>query len=216
MISGAILAAGSSRRMGRAKLFAQLRGKPVLSYVLDSFLASRLDEVLLIVGEAAVDSVSRSPHGRARIVVNHDPSEGMASSLRLALQSASGQAIVIGMGDQPLLLPSTLDAMISAYSGSNAKVVIPTFDGRRGNPVLFDRALFPQIMKIHGDVGAKSVVSDNSGLVREVMVSDEGVLLDVDTESDLELVRMVLERRSRRTKSRAAEWRPAYRQPPAR
>lgn len=186
----------------------------MLSYVLDSFCKSQLDEVVVVASEA-IEAVARSGKKGVRVLVNSDPSGGMSTSLKLALGAVRGRAVVIGMGDQPLLLPSTIDAIVSAYITSNAKVVVPVYRGRRGNPVLFDRTLFPQMMKIQGDVGAKSVIADNPDLVREVVVSDEGILLDIDTPSDLFAARLVLEKRARRTKTRGARPRPRPRQPPA-
>jgi molybdenum cofactor cytidylyltransferase len=216
MISGIILAAGSSTRMGTQKLTAKLGGKRVLSYVIDSFLGSRLDEVVVVASEGVTRVVPQSLRKRVRIVINSQPKEGMSHSLKLGLGSVRGEAAVIGMGDQPLLLSSTIDAIVKASESRGVGIVIPTYGGQRGNPVLFDRELFPQVMSIGGDVGAKSVVAANPGLVREVDVRDEGVLLDIDTPSDLARAEAVLGRRSRRRKNRAAGALPQERQHPAR
>jgi len=203
VISGIVLAAGSSTRMGRPKMLARLGERPVLSYVMASFLASRLDEVVVVASREVAESLSLSRPPRVRVFVNSDAALGMSSSLKLGLAKVRGKAAVVGLGDQPLLLPSTIDEIVAAYENSAALIVVPVCQGRRGNPVLLDRALFPEVMKIQGDKGARSVIAANQESVKEVTVSDEGVLLDVDTESDLRKAELLLEGRTKRRRSPA-------------
>ena len=198
MISGIILAAGFSRRMGRPKLLVPLRGRPILSRVMDVFEKSRLDEFLVVANSSHGEEWDAVKRPRFRLLVNLDSQEGMSSSLKLALAAVKGRAAVIGMGDQPLLLPSSIDSVIAEYESTGGEIVVPVYKGQRGNPVLFDRSIFPEIMKISGDVGAKSVVLKNEDLVREVEVSDEGVLLDIDTPSDLKAAERILAKRGLR------------------
>jgi molybdenum cofactor cytidylyltransferase len=196
MISGVILAAGFSRRMGRPKLLVPLGGRPILSLVVDAFEKSRLDELLVVTNNPRGEEWATVKRSRFRLLVNLDSREGMSTSLKLALGAVEGQAAVIGMGDQPLLLPSTIDKVIAEYQSTGGRIVVPVYRGQRGNPVLFDRSIFPQIMDISGDVGAKSVVLKNLDLVHEVNVNDEGILLDIDTPSDLAAAERILARRS--------------------
>ena len=190
--------------MGRQKLTTLLSGKPLLLYALSSFSSSRLDEVIVVASEEVAKLVEGAEEGKVRVVVNADPKEGMSASLRLALAEVRGGAALIGLGDQPLLLPSTIDSIVSAYEGSTFKVIVPVCMGRRGNPVLIDRSLFPQLLKIRGDVGAREVIAANPILVGEVDVNDEGVLFDVDTPSALIEARKALRRRAMRTRNPAA------------
>lgn len=172
-----------------------LAGKPLVAYVVEAFLHSAVDELVIVGSESKQGSAYLPAGSRIRFLVNPDARSGMASSLGLALGAARGKAAVIGLGDQPLLLPSTIDRIIAAYQESGAKIVIPVCRGTRGNPVLIDRTLFPLVMEIRGDRGARSVVAKNPGLVQEVDVLDGGVLIDVDTPADLEVVRKKMARR---------------------
>ena len=190
--------------MGAPKLLKRLAGRPILDYVVDAFCSSRLDEVLVVTNEPIREALAAEGRPGVRVLLNRDSEAGLSSSLKLGLGEVRGRAAVIGLGDQPLLLPSTIDRIVSEYTRSGAMVVLPVHDGARGNPVLFDRAIFPQIMAVRGDRGAKSVVSDNRDRVREVEVDDEGILLDVDTPADLARAKRKFEERTRQMRSRAS------------
>jgi molybdenum cofactor cytidylyltransferase len=189
--------------MGTQKLLKRLAGRPILAHVIDAFCSSRLDEVFVVASEAVGEALASEGAPGVTVLVNRDSEAGMSASLKMGLGAVRGRAVVIGLGDQPLLLSSTIDRIISEYTNSGAKVVLPVRGGERGNPVLFDRVLFPQMMGVQGDRGAKSVVSDNGDQVREVEVDDEGVLLDVDTPSDLALAERIFKERARQKRSRA-------------
>ncbi|MDG6900155.1 MAG: nucleotidyltransferase family protein [Nitrososphaerota archaeon] len=183
MFSGLILAAGLSSRMGRPKQQMLLRGRPMLDYAVDAFLSSRVREVLVVVRQGVQ---WRCPLG-ARLVVNPRPSAGISSSLRVGLKSLDPltEGVLVGLGDKPALQASTIDALILARSKPNASIVVPTFRGSRGNPVLFDRALFPQLQRLRGDQGARAFLQRNASMVLEVAVDDPGVTLDVNVPEDV-------------------------------
>jgi molybdenum cofactor cytidylyltransferase len=198
---------------GEPKLLMLLAGRPVLRHVLDAFTRSRLGEVLVVANSVTAETISGIDDGKVRVLINPSPQLGMSASLKLAISAVSGDAAVIGLGDQPLLLASTIDALVEEYDRSRARIVIPLFGKSRGNPILFDRSLFSQIMEIRGDIGAKSVVARNARLVREVEVSDEGVLLDIDSPADLDAAQRILAERVRQKRSPAAAARPPHRRP---
>jgi molybdenum cofactor cytidylyltransferase len=120
------------------------------------------------------------------IVTNRAYASGMSGSLRVGLRAVGdeAEAVIIALGDQPFVSPRTVDAMIERYLRTRAAVVVPVYRGRRGNPVLFDRSLFPQLAEVVGDVGARSVVLKNEANLEEVAVDDEGVVVDIDTPAD--------------------------------
>jgi molybdenum cofactor cytidylyltransferase len=187
MIAAVVLAAGASSRMGRPKQTIPLHGVPMLEMALESFRRSNVGRVVVVLGANAVEVRKRMRFAHEVVVVNEAFSEGMSSSLRLGLENTGeADAAIIAMGDQPFVLPDTINRMIAAYDESRARIVIPTYRGARGNPVLFDRSVFSQIKEIRGDVGAKAVVQRNAGQVLEVEVPDGGVLIDIDTPSDLD------------------------------
>ncbi len=186
MIIAVVLAAGSSVRMGRPKLILPFGGRAMLERALDAYRGARVDEIIVVLG-ADADLVRKKVRFRGeKVVVNRDFRTGMSSSLRMGIKATGSraEAAIVGLGDQPFLTSETVDKMVDAYRTAKSAVVIPVYRGRRGNPVLFDRSLFPRIMGIQGDVGAKSVVRDNESSLTEVEVEDRGVVVDVDTPSD--------------------------------
>jgi len=202
LIAAIILAAGASSRMGWPKQTLLLEGVPMLERVLETFRRSKTGKVVVVLGANAREVTRRVKFTQEVVVVNRRFAAGISSSLKLGLEEVQdeAQAAIIALGDQPFVLSSTVDKMIDAYEESGARIVVPRFLGTRGNPVLFDRSLFPQIERISGDVGAKSVVQKNEADVLEVEVADKGVLVDIDTPSDLG---RESEARRKRTRARA-------------
>ena len=180
--------------------------------VLKILRRSNVGRVVVVLGANAVEVRKHVKFADELVVVNSGFAEGMSSSLRLGLRHVGreAEAVIVALGDQPFVLPRTIDKLVAAYEKSRARIIIPTYQGSRGNPVLFDKSAFPQILSIRGDTGAKSVVQKNAADVLEVEVSDVGVLVDIDTPSDL--IGMMSVRRKR---SRARDRRSPGRQPRA-
>lgn len=183
--------------MGVPKQAVKIQGKPMLQRVVDAFLSSRLDEVVVVVRPGL--PWKPRPSARLRIVMNPRFEEGISSSVRLGVKATNSEseAVVIGLGDKPLLLPSTIDRIVSTYRRSESKVVVPVLRGVRGNPILFHRSLFPELLRLKGDVGAKAVIKRHSKSVLEVPVEDDGVLVDVDTPRDVRTAEKALAARIR-------------------
>jgi len=177
--------------MGKPKQTLPLNGVPMLEMVLETLRRSSVGRVVVVLGANAAVVRKRVKFADELVVVNPRFAEGMSSSLRLGLEHAGPEAdaVIIALGDQPFVRTRTIDKLVEAYERSRAHIVIPTYHGARGNPVLFDRSVFPQIGRIRGDIGAKPVVQRNAGDVLEVEVPDGGVLVDIDTPADLMEVR---------------------------
>ena len=171
----------------------------MLERVLNTFRRSNVVRVVVVIGANEVEVRKRVKFADELVVVNPRFAEGMSGSLKLGLKHVGmeADAVIIALGDQPFVLSTTIDRLMAAYEKSRARIVIPTYQGARGNPVLFDRSVFPQIEGIRGDIGAKSVVQKNAADVLEVEVSDSGVLVDIDTPSDLDERMRVRKKRSR-------------------
>lgn len=199
LIAAVVLAAGMSSRMGRPKQILPLEGVPMLERVLEILRKTSIGKVVVVLGANAAEVKKHVKFDEELVVVNRRFAEGMSSSLRLGLRHVGkeAKAIIVVLGDQPFVLPLTLNKLVAAYENSRARIVVPTYKGARGNPVLFDKRVFPQIAAIRGDTGAKSVVRKNVADVLEVEVSDSGVLVDVDTPSDLNRIMAVRRKRNR-------------------
>ena len=180
------MAAGTSSRMGRPKLTLSLNGVPLLQKVLDTLHRTEVNEIVVVLGAQAPEVRRRTEFSDEKVVVNRAFAEGMSGSIRVGLRAVEeeAEAVLIVLGDQPLVTAATVDKLIESYRRTKALVVLPVYSGRRGNPVLFDRELFLEIEQVKGDVGAKSVVNKHAGRVVEVPVDDRGVVVDVDTPED--------------------------------
>ena len=196
MISAIVLAAGCSQRMGLPKLGLKLGDKSILEHVIDNALASKVSEVILVLGpETAHLRSSLEGLSRVKVVENQQPDRGQSTSLRLGLQriSRGAQATLILMGDQPLVTPDIINALINKYSQSRGPIVAPIYGGQRGSPVLFDRSLLGELMAVEGDKGGREIVEkykDSMVLVSFVSPLAGG---DVDTWEDYMTLRHVQE-----------------------
>ena len=189
-----ILAAGKSARMGEAKQLLRLGEGTVLGQTVENVRASSVDEAVMVLGasaEAIREQLPAEILGLARVVVNPEYETGMASSLRagLAALGSDVDAAVIVLGDQPFVRAATLDRIIEEYRRTGAQIVIPMYEGARGNPVLLDRSLFREAMALEGDVGCRAIFTKHAEGVVYLEVDDSGVLLDIDSRGDYERLR---------------------------
>ena len=183
MIAAVVLAAGESKRFGETKQLL------LLGRVLENVRAAKLDAVVVVLGAHAEEIRGAVGFAGERVVVNDDYMLGMSSSIQAGLRAlaAEVEAVMIILGDQPAVAPATMDLLIDEYRRARPPAVVPTVDGVRGNPVIIARALFSELMELRGDVGFRAIAARHA--VLEVPVGDRGVLLDVDTPSDLARVR---------------------------
>ncbi|HEY7123852.1 MAG TPA: molybdenum cofactor cytidylyltransferase [Ktedonobacterales bacterium] len=183
MIAAVLLAAGQSSRMGQHKLLLPLLGKPLVLHTVQSALASEVDETLVVVGyraEAVREALAGQP---VRIVENPDYAQGQSTSLRagVAALAPETEAVVILLGDQPLLTAGLLNALMAAWKRTASPIVAPVYGGQRGNPVLFSRALFQELLAVSGDQGGREVIQRHAGESILVQMEDPAAALDVDT-----------------------------------
>jgi molybdenum cofactor cytidylyltransferase len=185
-ISGVILAAGRSSRLGRPKQLLDLFGEPLLRHVVKNAVASELDEVVLVLGHQAAEIQSAVGEWGQRVVVNPDYAEGQSTSLHVGLGAIDPlrEAVVFLLGDQPQVRPEIIDALLAEFRSTGAPIVMPTYGGIPANPVLFAADLFPELADVTGDEGARAIVKRHSERVARVTVSDGAPPRDVDTDDD--------------------------------
>jgi molybdenum cofactor cytidylyltransferase len=185
-ISAILLAAGASKRMGRDKLTLAWRRETILEHCLETLLHSRAKEVVVVLGGTTARLSKRLERSNVKVVMNPYRRRGMSTSIRagVLVLDRETEGILIALGDQPLLKSRTVDALIRAFETGKRSIVIPSFHGRRGHPVIFDRIYEEELLRLKGDQGAKSIVEHHHGEVRFVAVRSEGAVRDIDTPED--------------------------------
>ncbi len=192
-VSAVVLAAGRSTRMGGPnKLLAELDGKNLVRIVAEQALASRAREVIVVTGHQA-DLVEKALAGlNVTFVRNADFANGLASSVKAGVSAVPKQAdgAVICLGDMPMISANLIDNLIDAFAPDRGNlIVVPVSEGRRGNPVLWSRRFFNELMTLDGDIGARHLIAKHNEAVAEVPVEGEGAFLDIDTPQGLEAAR---------------------------
>jgi molybdenum cofactor cytidylyltransferase len=186
MISGVVLAAGTSSRLGRPKQLLDLGGRTVLQRVVDAALAAAVHEVVVVLGHEADEIRTTLPRSdRVRIAVNPDYLEGQSTSLREGLRTASerSEAAVILLGDQPGLRPDAIDAVVEAWRGGAGALVQASYRGRPTPPTHQARSVWPELAALAGDEGARGFIAANRS--RRTLVEVGGSPPDdIDTEED--------------------------------
>jgi len=184
-VAGVILAAGQSTRLGQPKQLLPLNGRPLLQHVVSAACDSALDEVVVVVG-ALLEELRAVLHlGRARLVVNTRYADGQSTSLHRGLEvlDDDSEGVLFLLGDQPGVTSALVDRLVARYRAGDAAIVAPRFLDGLGNPVLFDRALWPELRQLSGDTGAREILRARRADVREVAVAAPR-LPDVDTWDD--------------------------------
>jgi CTP:molybdopterin cytidylyltransferase MocA len=191
LIAGAILAAGRGARFGAGpKQLAALDGRSLLEHAIGAMVAvAALERVVVVVGFAADEILGAVDLQRAEPLVADGWEEGQAASLRAAVDDLDGRgaaAVVVTLGDEPRMTPQAIARVIAAADGSEA-AVRATYFGAPGHPVLIKRALFADVRRVRGDVGARELLQTVA--VAEVECGDLGPATDVDTLEQLERLR---------------------------
>ncbi|WP_149535362.1 NTP transferase domain-containing protein [Siccirubricoccus phaeus] len=185
-VAALVLAAGRSRRMAPLNklLVTDDTGVPMVTRVVDNVLASRARPVVVVTGYER-ERVEEALTGRGVIFAHADDyAEGLSASLKAGLAALPKEAegVVICLGDMPLVAGPMVDRLLAAFDPEEGRaIVMPTFRGKQGNPMLWAREFLPEMMTITGDVGARHLVGKHADRVAEVEMADDAVLRDFDT-----------------------------------
>jgi len=187
-VAAVVLAAGLSTRMKDNKLLVQIDGQPLVRRVVRSIEASRARPIVVVTGHEHERVTAALAGVDCRIVYNCDFRSGLSTSLRAGVAAAAEcDGAIILLGDMPVVSSFLIDKMTAAFDPDKGRAIcVATYNSRRGNPVLFDRRFFPELLMISGDVGARDIVGKYPELVCEVESGNEGPLIDLDTSEDLE------------------------------
>ena len=179
-ISGIVLAAGHSSRMGENKLLMPWGEQCVVRSVVHKVCGLGLAEVVVVTGHQGAQVQEHLDGYPVRTVHNPDFAKGMASSIRAGVERVGGKGYLLVLGDMPKVGEETMGIVAGALD-RDAAIVVPVMDGRRGHPVAFGSAYREELLHLEGDRGARSIVGKYRDRVIEVEVDDPGVFVDVDT-----------------------------------
>jgi molybdenum cofactor cytidylyltransferase len=185
-ISAILLGAGESKRMRVDKLSLRLGRKTILEHCFETLWRSKVEEVTIVlsVRNQEIKNLFKGP--RVKIIVNPHSEKGMSTSIRKALRTipSDSHGILIALGDQPFLKTRTINALIRAFDQGERGIIVPSFRGRMGHPVIFHRKYKRDLLNLKGDVGGRSILERHPQDVRRVSIKSEGVVKDIDTWQD--------------------------------
>ena len=186
MISAILLAAGQSKRMnGENKLIKQIQDIPLIKLSVKNILASSIDELIIVLGyQKEIIEKLIDKNKKIKFVFNKDFESGMASSIKTGLNHLSKKtdAFFICLGDMPMISQNIYNQLIK--SKNNKEIIIPTYKGQQGNPVLFSKSMKKVIMSVNGDVGAKKILEMNKDKILFCKINDISVTKDFNTKDN--------------------------------
>jgi molybdenum cofactor cytidylyltransferase len=190
-VGAILLAAGTSSRLGTPKQLLAFGEVPLVRHVAAQALASRLAQLYVVVGNHADDVRAALVDLKVSIVENPHYQQGQSTSLRQGLLAfpRSHSAALILLVDQPFVDSTLIDRLIALYEETGAPIVAPQHAGRRGNPVLFDQSLLPELLTVVGDTGAREIIQRHRDRVVTLELPDDRAFTDVDTWEDYQRIR---------------------------
>jgi molybdenum cofactor cytidylyltransferase len=191
-VAAIVLAAGRSTRMGAEnKLLADLGGEPMVRGVVEAALASKARPVLVVTGHMAAEVAAALAGLHVEPVANPDYATGLASSLKAGLRAVpeACRGALILLGDMPGIAPEHVDRLVDAFAAAPDAIVVPVHEGQQGNPVLWPRRYFPELLQLGGDAGARRLIAVHREDVREVELGTNGIFADIDTPEELARIR---------------------------
>lgn len=175
-IRGVILGAGKSSRMGSNKLMLKIDESTILEEVIENSKRSKLNEIVLITGRYDIDTDIIKIH-------NEEYEKGMSTTIKKGLHGFNGDAVMILLGDMPFVNSKIIDKLYDSFVECNKNIIVPEFEGKRGNPVIIGKKYFDDLLNNTGDKGARDIIKNNIGDVQRIKIQDEGILLDIDDEN---------------------------------
>jgi len=186
MVSAILLAAGQSKRMnGENKLTKEIQGIPLIKHSVKNILASSIDELIIVLGHQK-ETIEKliDKNEKIKLVFNINFESGMASSIKTGLNhlSKNTEAFFICLGDMPMINQDVYNQLIK--SRNNKEIIVPTYKGQQGNPILFSKSMKSIIISIEGDIGAKKILEQNKDKILKVKIDDINITKDFNTKDN--------------------------------
>ena len=186
MISAILLTGGQSKRMnGENKLTKKIQGIPLIKLSVKNILASPIDELIIVLGhQKEIVEKLIDKNEKIKFVFNKDFESGMASSIKTGLNNLSEktEAFFICLGDMPMINQDVYNQLIR--SRNNNEIIVPTYKGQQGNPILFSKSMKSIIISIEGDIGAKKILEQNKDKILKVKIDDINITKDFNTKDN--------------------------------
>jgi molybdenum cofactor cytidylyltransferase len=187
-VGAVVLAAGASRRFGQPKQLLPWGDTTLVGHIVDQVIASAVDRIVVVVGYEGDQVASAVADRSVAVVTNSNWAAGQSASVQVGLQAfpPDVEAVLFVMADQPGLTPGIMEALLRRYHQTLAPIVVPLYGGQRGNPVLFDRKMFPELLRLEGDQGGRDLIERYRFEAEFVEVEPPGAALDIDTPENYE------------------------------
>jgi len=186
VISAILLAAGQSKRMdGENKLTKEIQGVPLIKHSVKNILASSIGELIIVLGyQKEIIEKIIDKNNKIKFVFNKDFESGMASSIKTGLNNLSEktESFFICLCDMPMVGHDIYNQLIK--SKANKEIIVPTYKGQRGNPVLFNKSMKEKVMDISGDIGAKKILELNKDKILNLEINDQSITKSFNTQGD--------------------------------
>ncbi len=180
-----VLAAGMSTRMQQQKLMMPYGSQSFIETIVAKAKASQAHKVLVVLGSHKNEVMTKVAPLQPELVYNKHYPDGMLSSVQCGVNALTHcEAVVILLGDQPMVATATIDALISAWHNTDKGLVVPTFKGKRGHPVLIDLKYESTIQQLNGGIGLKELFRKHHADLLEIEINSDDILKDIDTPDD--------------------------------
>lgn len=181
MITGIIMASGFSKRMGRNKLLFPIEGDYMIERVIKAAKSSNIDKLLIVYNNKDIEEIG-AKHGAA-LIYNSNPEKGQSQSMKLGIEASDpqNQAYVFFVGDQPYLEVDTINKLIELFKNNKGDIIVPLYNGRRGNPTVFSAKLRDRLLEVEGDRGGRAIIEEMKDRVFFIDIEEDKSGIDIDT-----------------------------------
>lgn len=190
MITGIILAAGFSKRMGSNKLLIKIQGTTIIQRVIEEALKSNLDQVILIYHHEEIKELADKY--KIKSIYNENAHKGQSESLKIGIKySKDNSDYMFLVADQPFLTSDIINKLISEYKNSDKSILVPYYNGNKGTPTIFSSKYKEDIINIEGDKGGRDIINSNIDEVKNCYIEEELYGYDIDSMEDLEKIQLI-------------------------
>ena len=199
-ISGILLAAGESKRMGKPKLLLNLGKSNIINATIDNLLKSEIYELIIVLGHEAqkIENSLSTQDKRIKFVTNKNYREGMSTSIKCGVLTTSqeSEAFLIALGDQPLISPKVINRLIEKYQSSDVGIVTVMHQSLRGHPVLISKKYVKEILSLNGDIGARDLLKKHLDDTTIINIESSEEFFDIDRIQDYEELKKIYDRKN--------------------